>query len=94
MIPSVTHTHTHTSSLFLTHSHTQISIDIGDEMRKQNSMLGGMDEDFDTTGGLLGASMKRLKGLASAGHNRWMCYMILFIVGVFFLCYFLLKWRS
>ncbi|XP_064384261.1 BET1 homolog [Halichondria panicea] len=71
-----------------------ISIDIGDEMRKQNSYLGGMGEEFDSAGGLLGGSMKRLKGLANAGHNRWMCYIILFIVGVFFICYAVIKWRS
>ena len=52
------------------------------------------DEDFDSAGGLLGSSMKRVKNMAKAGHNRWMCYMILFIVAVFFVCYYIIKWRS
>ncbi len=63
-------------------------------MRKQNSMMGGMSEEFDNAGGLLGSSMKRLKNMANAGHNNWMCYLILFVVAVFFLCYAILKWRS
>ena len=52
------------------------------------------DEDFDSAGGLLGSSMKRVKNMAKAGHNRWMCYLILFIVAVFFMCYYIIKWRS
>lgn len=56
--------------------------------------LSAKDEDFDSAGGLLGSSMKRVKNMAKAGHNRWMCYMILFIVAVFFVCYYIIKWRS
>ena len=50
--------------------------------------------DFDTTGSLLEASMKRVKGMAAAGHNRWMCYMVLFILVVFLLLYYIIKWRG
>ncbi|XP_065901903.1 BET1 homolog [Dysidea avara] len=71
-----------------------LSIDIGDEVRSQNTILRDMDSDFDNTGGLLGSSMKRVKNMAKAGHNRWMCYMILFIVLVFFIVYYIVKWRS
>jgi len=56
--------------------------------------LSAKDEDFDSAGGLLGSSIKRVKNMAKAGHNRWMCYMILFIVAVFFVCYYIIKWRS
>jgi len=44
------------------------------------------DEDFDSAGGSLGSSMKRVKNMAKAGHNCWMCYLILFSVAVFFVC--------
>ena len=63
-------------------------------MRTQNKDLQGMGEDFDSAGGLLGSSMKRLKSMANAGHNRWMLYMILFIVVVFFVFYYLIRWRT
>ena len=56
--------------------------------------LSGQDTEFDGSGSLLSASMKRVKGLAQAGHNRWMCYMIIFILVVFFLVYYIIKWRS
>ena len=72
----------------------QQSIDIGDEVRHQNKELGVMGEDFETAGGLLGSSMKRLKAMGSAGHNRWMLYMILFIVVVFFVLYYIIRWRT
>ena len=49
--------------------------------------------DFDTTGSLLGASMKRVKGMAVAGHNRWMLYLVLFLLLLFLLLYYLIQWR-
>jgi blocked-early-in-transport protein 1 len=53
-----------------------------------------MNEDFDTTGSLLTGSLKRVKAMASAGHNRWMLYLILFVLLVFFICYYIIRWRS
>ena len=50
--------------------------------------------DFDSTGGLLSGTMKRLKGLAQGGHNNWMCYMILLIVFVFLILFYVIKWRQ
>ncbi|XP_003382429.1 PREDICTED: BET1 homolog [Amphimedon queenslandica] len=70
-----------------------LSIDIGDEVRGQNRLLNDMGKDFDTTGGLLSGTMKRLHGLSQGGHNRWMCYMIVLIVFVFIVLYFIIKWR-
>ena len=72
----------------------QLSIDIGDEVRHQNKDLEGMGDDFEHTGGLLGSSMKRLKSMTNAGHNRWMLYMILFIIVVFFVLYYIIRWRT
>ena len=53
-----------------------------------------MGDDFETTGGLLGSSMKRLKVMSNAGHNRWMLYMIVFIVVVFLVLYYIIRWRT
>lgn len=53
-----------------------------------------MGDDFEHTGGLLGSSMKRLKSMTNAGHNRWMLYMILFIIVVFFVLYYIIRWRT
>lgn len=72
----------------------KVSIDIGDEVRGQNRFLGKMDEEFDSAGGLLASSMKRVKNMGKAGHNRWMCYMMIFIILVFFLCYYIISWRN
>ena len=52
------------------------------------------DDEFDSAGGFLAGSMKRVRNMGKAGHNRWMCYMLLFIIFVFFFCYFIIKWRS
>ena len=51
-------------------------------------------EDFEGTGGLLGSSFKRVKAMGAAGHNRWMCYMILFILFVFLVLYYAIRWRT
>lgn len=69
-----------------------ITISIGDEVRSHNELLRGLDNDADSSGGLLGASMKRVKELGRAGHNRWMCYMLIFILFVFFVIYVVIKW--
>lgn len=71
-----------------------LSIDIGEEVRTQNQDLGGMGDDFDTTGSLLGSSMKRLKAMGNAGHNRWMLYIVIFIIVLFFLLYYIIRLRT
>ena len=91
----------------------QLSIDIGDEVKGQNSFLKDMvslysilhslfllemewwqDQNFDSAGGFLSGSMKRVKNMGKAGHNRWMCYMMIFIIIVFFVCYYIISWRN
>jgi blocked-early-in-transport protein 1 len=71
----------------------QLSIDIGDEVRGQNRFLNDMDENFDSAGGFLAGSMKRVMNMGKAGHNRWMCYMMIFIIIVFFVVYYIISWR-
>eukprot|EP00048_Salpingoeca_helianthica_P022398 m.17996 g.17996 ORF g.17996 m.17996 type:complete len:116 (-) comp7261_c0_seq1:28-375(-) len=67
-----------------------ITIDINNEAKDQNRLLSDMDSDFTSTGGLLGGSMHRLRGLAASGQGRVMCYLVGFILFVFFLIYYLM----
>ncbi|KAJ1101095.1 hypothetical protein NDU88_006168 [Pleurodeles waltl] len=70
-----------------------ISIDMGTEVKYQNKMLSEMDSDFDTTGGLLGATMGRLKILSRGSQSKLFCYMMLFALFVFFILYWIIKLR-
>ena len=46
-------------------------------------------QDFDSTGGLLGTSMKRVKTLVNSSHGMSICYIVGFSVFVFVVIYFL-----
>ncbi|XP_072532205.1 BET1 homolog [Salminus brasiliensis] len=70
-----------------------LSIDIGNEVKYQNKMLGEMDTDFDSTGGLLGATMGRLKLLSRGSQTKIYCYMLLFALFVFIVLYWVIKLR-
>ncbi|XP_041104829.1 BET1 homolog isoform X1 [Polyodon spathula] len=70
-----------------------LSIDIGTEVKYQNKMLVDMDTDFDSTGGLLGATMGRLKLLSRGSQTKLFCYVLLFVLFVFFVLYWIIKLR-
>ncbi|KXJ07956.1 BET1 homolog [Exaiptasia diaphana] len=70
-----------------------LSIDIGHEVRSQNQLLNDMDDDFDTSGGLLSATMGRLTALTKKGHHKIMCYLMLFCLFVFFVAWFIVRRR-
>uniref|UniRef100_A0A8C9WCP5 BET1 homolog n=1 Tax=Scleropages formosus TaxID=113540 RepID=A0A8C9WCP5_SCLFO len=70
-----------------------LSIDIGTEVKFQNKMLQEMDSDFDSTGGLLGATMGRLKALSRGSQTKIFCYVLLFALFVFFVLYWVIKLR-
>ena len=61
-----------------------LALDMGDEIKSQNSLLGRMDNEFDSTWGFLSNSMDKVKRIASSGHNRWYLYMMGFAAFVFF----------
>jgi blocked-early-in-transport protein 1 len=69
-----------------------LTIDIGNEVRNQNRLLGDMDDEFDSSGGLLQSTMGRLTKMSKAGHHKLMWYLILFALFVFFVCYLSIKW--
>ncbi|KAL8165188.1 UNVERIFIED_CONTAM: protein transport protein bet1 [Gekko kuhli] len=71
----------------------KLSIEIGTEVKQQNKMLTEMDNDFDSTGGFLGATMGRLKTLSRGSQTKLLCYMMLFSLFVFFVIYWIIKLR-
>ena len=74
-----------------------VAIDIDKEANYQNKYVDGMQHDFDSAGGFLGSSMKRLNNMvaSSSSNRKLMCYLILFLVMFFIICwYFISKVRS
>ncbi|XP_054241030.1 BET1 homolog [Indicator indicator] len=70
-----------------------LSIEIGTEVKNQNKMLSEMENDFESTGGLLGATMSRLRTLSRGSQTKLLCYMMLFSLFVFFVIYWVIKLR-
>lgn len=70
-----------------------LTIDIGHEVRYQDKLLRGMDDDMDRTGGFLSNTMNRVVRLGRNGHQKYMLYMFLFALFVFLLLYFVIKLR-
>lgn len=70
-----------------------LTIDIGNEVREQNSLLDQMGDGFSNTGELLAGSLKKIGTMLESGGAKHMCYMVIFIVVVFVLLYMLMKSR-
>nr|XP_033786997.1 BET1 homolog [Geotrypetes seraphini] len=70
-----------------------LSIDMGTEVKYHNKFLEEMDSDFDSTGGLLGATVGRLKALSRGSQAKLICYMLFFALFVFFITYWIIKLR-
>lgn len=70
-----------------------LTIDIGHEVRYQDKLLRGIDDDMDRTGGFLSSTMARVVRLGKNGHQKYMCYVFLFALFVFLLVYFVYKLR-
>lgn len=70
-----------------------LTIDIGNEVRYQDKLLRGIDDDMDRTGGFLSNTMARVVRLGKSGHQKYMCYMFLFALFVFLLLYLIIKFR-
>ena len=78
----------HCSSLFF---FPQLSLDIGEEIKEHNRFLKDMDNDFDSTWGTLTNSMNRLKKIASSGNHRYIWYLLLFSLFVFFVIWLIIR---
>uniref|UniRef100_A0A914IC41 t-SNARE coiled-coil homology domain-containing protein n=1 Tax=Globodera rostochiensis TaxID=31243 RepID=A0A914IC41_GLORO len=69
----------------------RVTIAIGDDVREQNKLLNEMETKFDSTRGLLGATMKKLGIVSKAGGKNVMCYLVLFAFFVFLVIYWLMR---
>eukprot|EP01027_Heterolobosea_sp_BB2_P016422 GEZU01023392.1.p1 GENE.GEZU01023392.1~~GEZU01023392.1.p1 ORF type:complete len:156 (-),score=17.50 GEZU01023392.1:58-525(-) len=69
----------------------QISIKIGDEIRDQNRLLDQMDRDMNNTSAALQGTMQRLNKLIETKTGRHMCYLVVFVVVVFFVLWYMYK---
>ncbi|KAJ3142018.1 protein transport protein bet1 [Physocladia obscura] len=67
----------------------EISVQIGDEVSYQKDLLKGMTDDFDNTGNILSATIKRVALVARSPNGRWMCWLMAFVVAVLFYIVFL-----
>jgi blocked-early-in-transport protein 1 len=68
-----------------------LTIDIGNEVREQNSLLDQMQDGFASTGDMLAGSLRRIGTMLQAGGAKHMMYMVIFIIAVFILLYWLMK---
>ncbi|KAK0170467.1 hypothetical protein PV328_011027 [Microctonus aethiopoides] len=75
------------------HALKTLSIDIGTEVKYQDKMLRGMDDDFERTSGSLTSSVARVIRMSKAGHNYYILYLFLFSILVFFVLWIVLKFR-
>lgn len=75
------------------HTLKHMSIEIGNEVRYQDSILRGLDDDVDRSSGFLGKAMDRVLKLGKGKHNYYIFYLFLFSIFVFFLLYIVLKFR-
>jgi hypothetical protein len=58
-----------------------LTIDIGNEVREQNSLLDDMGDGFSGVSNLLGTSLKRIGTMLESGGSKHMCYLRLLCGG-------------
>jgi blocked-early-in-transport protein 1 len=71
-----------------------LTIDIGNEVREQNSLLDHMGDGFTNTADLLQGSLRRIGTMLESGGAKHMCYMVLFCVAVMIFLYFLMSFKK
>ena len=68
-----------------------LSIDIGNEVREQNSLLDEMDGSFGNVTGLLGTNIKRIGNMMKTTGGRHMLMLSGFVVFVMLFLYWIIK---
>lgn len=71
-----------------------LTVDIGTEVREQNSLLEQMGEGFLSTGDMLQSSLARIGIMLDTSSGRHMCYMILFVVFVVVFLYWMMTHKG
>jgi blocked-early-in-transport protein 1 len=69
-------------------------VDIGNEVREQNSFLDQMGEGFLSTGEMLQGSLAKIGIMLDTSSGRHMCYMVLFVVFVVVFLYWMMTFRG
>ncbi len=67
-----------------------LTIDIGAEVREHNRLLKDVDDDFDSTSGLLGKSISKVLQLAKSGQRYYFLYLFIFCIFVILVLWFII----
>ncbi|XP_046384442.1 BET1 homolog [Ischnura elegans] len=70
-----------------------LSIDIGAEVKYQDKLIKGLDDDFDKGQGVLGKTMSHVLKLSRGSHNYYLLYLILFSFLVFIILWIGIKYK-
>ena len=68
-----------------------LTIDIGNEVREQNSLLDNMGDGFTNVGDMLTVSLARMGIMLDRGGAKHMCYLVGFVVFVMVVLYWLVR---
>lgn len=71
-----------------------LTVDIGSEVREQNSLLDQMGEGFLSTGDLLQGSLAKIGIMLDTSSGKHMCYMVLFVVFVVVFLYWMMTYKG
>lgn len=71
-----------------------LTIDIGNEVREQNSLLDDMGDGFSSTSDLLAGSLRRIGTMLESGGAKHMCYLVTFVVFVMVFLYWLMTYKG
>jgi blocked early in transport 1 len=71
-----------------------LTIDIGNEVREQNSLLDNMGDGFENTRDMLQGSLRRIGTMLEQGGAKHMCYMVAFCVFVMIFLWWLMSYKG
>lgn len=71
-----------------------LTIDIGNEVREQNSLLDQMGDGFSNVGDMIQGSLRRIGSMLESGGSKHMCYMVGFVVFVVVFLYWMMSFKG
>jgi len=71
-----------------------LTLDIGNEVREQNSLLDNMGDGFANAGDMLQGSLRRIGNMLESGGMKHMCYMVAFVVFVVVFLYWVMTFKG
>ena len=69
----------------------EISIKIGEEVKKQNKFLKSMDDQFDSTHSMFGNTIGKVLKLTKSNENYYIFYHLTFCLFVFFVLWLTIR---